>query len=101
MHLSFICAALVLVPLSSPCGTWYVAPNGLDTSPGTGNSPFATIKRAQTAASANDVVYLRGGTYFLNNSNLTANVFDVAGNWALSNALPVGVPQQFYRLGLP
>ncbi|HXT12146.1 MAG TPA: DUF1565 domain-containing protein [Candidatus Angelobacter sp.] len=45
--------------------------NGLDTNPGTIASPFATIMRAQSAAAAGDTVYLRGGTYYLKNSNLT------------------------------
>ena len=52
--------------------TWFVATNGLDTNAGTSNSPLATIAGAQTVASANDVVYLRGGTYYLDNSNITA-----------------------------
>ena len=51
--------------------TWYVATNGSDAFAGSSNAPFATIRRAQTAASAGDTVYLRGGTYYLNNSNLT------------------------------
>ena len=49
--------------------TWFVATNGLDTNIGTSNSPFATIMKAQSSASSGDVVYLRGGTYYLNNSN--------------------------------
>ena len=52
--------------------TWFVATNGVDTNPGTSNAPFATIMRAQAAASAGDTVYLRGGAYFLNTSNLSA-----------------------------
>jgi pectate lyase len=53
--------------------TWYVATNGIDSNNGTNiNNPFATIMRAQTKASSGDTVYLRGGTYFLNNANLTA-----------------------------
>jgi pectate lyase len=52
--------------------TWFVATNGVDTDDGSSNSPFATITRAQTAASANDIVYLRGGTYFLTYANVTA-----------------------------
>jgi Protein of unknown function (DUF1565) len=52
--------------------TWYVATNGIDSNTGSSNSPFATIMRAQTKASTGDTVYLRGGTYFLNNANLTA-----------------------------
>jgi hypothetical protein len=62
--------------------TWFVATNGADTvNSGTSNSPFSTITRAQTAASAGDTVYLRGGTYFLNNSNLTAT----NSPWAIVN----------------
>ena len=52
--------------------TWFVATNGVDTNTGTSNSPFATIMRTQTAAASGDTVYLRGGTYYLNNSNFTA-----------------------------
>ena len=52
--------------------TWFVATNGLDSNTGSSNSPFATITRAQNAASANDMVYLRGGTYFLTYANVTA-----------------------------
>ena len=58
-----------------------MATNGLDTNTGTSNSPFATIMRAQTAASANDTVYLRGGTYYPDNSNLTAT----NSPWAIVN----------------
>ncbi len=79
-----ICLALALVPFSSPCATWFVAPNGLDANSGTtSNSPFATLLRAQTAASSGDTVFLRGGTYFLNNSNLTAT----NSPWAIVNNL--------------
>ena len=44
--------------------TWFVATNGADTFGGTSNFPFATIMRAQTAASSGDTVWLRGGTFF-------------------------------------
>jgi len=56
---------------TSQGATWYVAPTGLDANSGTIGSPFETIMRAQTAASSGDTVYLRGGTYFLDNSHLT------------------------------
>jgi hypothetical protein len=51
---------------------YYVATNGMDTNPGTSGSPFATIMRAQSAASSGDTVYLRGGTYYLSYANVTA-----------------------------
>jgi pectate lyase len=56
---------------SAWAATYYVATIGADTNSGTINAPFATIKRAQTAAASNDVVYLRGGTYYLDNSHIT------------------------------
>jgi Pel9A-like, right handed beta helix region len=75
---------IAVVSLFSPpafSATWFVATNGLDSNLGTSNAPFATIMRAQTAASNDDTVYLRGGTYYLNNSNFT-----ITNNpWAIVN----------------
>ena len=83
--LLFLClrvGVLLLCPIATGFSTtWFVATNGLDTNAGTSNSPFATIMRAQTAASANDIVYLRGGTYFPDNSNLTTT----NNPWAIVN----------------
>jgi pectate lyase len=62
---------------------FYVATNGFDTNPGTSNRPFATITKAQADAASGDIVYLRGGTYYLNNSNLTAT----NAPWAIVNNL--------------
>ena len=64
--------ALFLGGAVTRAGTWFVAANGLDSNTGVSNSPFATITRAQTAASSGDTVWLRGGIFFLQNSNLTA-----------------------------
>ena len=61
--------------------TWFVAPGGLNSNSGSSNAPFATIMRAQTAASSGDTVYLRGGTYLLNNSNFTVT----NSPWAIVN----------------
>ena len=71
--------AWATVPVLS--ATWFVATNGVDANIGTSNSPFATIMRAQTAASSGDLVYLRRGTYYLNNSNFTAT----NAPWAIVN----------------
>jgi hypothetical protein len=49
---------------------YYVAPAGLDTNSGTIQQPFLTIQRAQTAVSAGDTVYIRGGTYMMQNSQI-------------------------------
>ena len=85
----FLAAVVLVFLLSAASGlstNWYVATNGLDTNPGTSNSPFATIMRAQSAASSNDTVYLRGGTYYLDNSNLTAT----NSPWAIVNNITKG-----------
>lgn len=57
--------ASVLLALASPAlsAEFYVAPNGLDTQPGTQAQPFATIQRAQLAVKPGDTVIIRGGKY--------------------------------------
>ncbi len=50
---------------TSALHTYYVSPSGSDTNPGTISQPFLTIQRAQTAAVACDDIYVRGGTYVM------------------------------------
>jgi len=57
--------------LSHAANTYYVAPDGSDTNPGTQASPFATIQRAQSAVSPGDTVYIRGGLYHMSESQIT------------------------------
>jgi parallel beta-helix repeat protein len=50
---------------------YYVAPNGNDTlGLGLIDSPFRTIQRAQTSVIAGDTVYVRGGTYTMQESQI-------------------------------
>lgn len=56
---------------SSGAGSWYVAPSGSDANDGSIGSPFETLMHAQSVASAGETVYLRGGTYFLDNSDIS------------------------------
>ena len=51
---------------------YYVAPTGLDTNSGTIQQPFLTIQRTQTAVVAGDTVWVRGGTYLMQNSQIAA-----------------------------
>ncbi len=62
---TFRLAALVLcgLPSLARAGEWFVSPTGNDAYPGTIDLPFASIARGQTAASAGDTVWLRGGEY--------------------------------------
>ena len=69
-HRWLICALLLAVASVANCViaagapmSWYVAPGGDDKSPGSLAQPFATVQRAQKAASAGDTVFIRGGTY--------------------------------------
>ncbi|MBL4629798.1 MAG: hypothetical protein JKY14_01065, partial [Paraglaciecola sp.] len=74
MNVNFKYLLLVSFLLSSVSWAkdFYVAPNGNDKNPGALSSPFASILAAQSAASSGDTVYLRGGTYSLNNENITS-----------------------------
>ncbi len=72
---------VILVSLPALSATWFVATNGVDANLGTSNSPFATVMHAQAAASSGDTVYLRGGNYYLDNSNLTTT----NAPWAIVN----------------
>jgi hypothetical protein len=51
---------------------YYVAPAGSDTNSGTITAPFLTIQRAQMAVVAGDTVWVRGGTYMMQNSQIAA-----------------------------
>jgi autotransporter-associated beta strand protein len=42
---------------------YYVAPNGLDTNPGTLAEPFQTVQRAASVVAPGDIAYLREGVY--------------------------------------
>lgn len=64
-------ALLFLFAGVSRAANFYVAPGGSDAAAGSEAAPFATIMRAQTAASAGDTVWLRGGTYLLDNTHIT------------------------------
>lgn len=50
---------------------WFIAPDGSDANAGSSNAPFATIRKAQAVSHSGDTVWLRGGTYHLDNSHLT------------------------------
>lgn len=63
-----VSVALGLLVFGAPvtafaANTYYVAPNGKDSAPGTMDAPWATIGHAQTVAQAGDTVYFRAGKY--------------------------------------
>lgn len=49
---------------------FFVAPGGDDSHAGTRAAPFATLQRAQTAVAPGDTVWVRGGTYRMNEAQI-------------------------------
>ncbi|MEZ0385461.1 MAG: right-handed parallel beta-helix repeat-containing protein [Verrucomicrobium sp.] len=77
MSLRLQCIALVLHALLVTAGhsaNWYVAPEpaGQDEADGSLEKPFATISRAQEAASPGDTVLVRGGRYTMTDTMITS-----------------------------
>ena len=54
------------VSVTLNAATYYVAPGGSDSNPGTLSQPFFTLNKAWTVVSAGDIIYMRGGTYRYN-----------------------------------
>lgn len=75
--------------------TYFVAPDGSDSNPGTSNAPFATPQKAVTATLApGDTIYIRGGNYALNSKvSPGSSKVGAAGNpiklWAYPGEQPV------------
>lgn len=67
-------------PPSIPQGlhTYYIAPNGSDTDSGTVTSPFLTVQHAQSVAIPGDIIYIRGGNYVMQESQIVKddNLYD-------------------------
>jgi parallel beta-helix repeat protein len=74
---AFVAALVAAITAAAPIQArdWYVAPNGIDGSPGTVAEPLATLAHAVGRASAGDSILLeRGGTYFASGLNAGSNL---------------------------
>jgi hypothetical protein len=61
-----ICFLLFLSPIQPYAASYYVAPTGNDSNPGTVSQPFASLRRAQQAIRGSQgTIFLRDGTYYL------------------------------------
>jgi hypothetical protein len=84
---SFVLA--FLLPFTAQAAsTYYVATDGKDANAGTQAAPFATVTRAQTAATAGDTVLIRGGTYAITTGS--SGCGSPASQTATSNAMTLG-----------
>ena len=97
------------VSLTLSGATYYVAPNGSDSNPGTQTQPFFTLNKAWTVVAAGDIIYMRGGTYHYGTTfNVLTNKSGTSGNtikvWAYPGEFPVidyaGVNLTGQKMGL-
>ncbi len=65
----FCCCLFISFSLSAK--QIFVSPEGDDINEGTIESPFWSIQKAQSVASAGDTVYIRGGTYSITASDIS------------------------------
>jgi hypothetical protein len=69
--LLFASCLLAVHAAEEPTGkSWYIAPTGDDTAAGTLEQPFATLAHAQQAVAPGDTVFVRGGTYALQEAQI-------------------------------
>ncbi|HEY3760449.1 MAG TPA: DUF1565 domain-containing protein [Verrucomicrobiae bacterium] len=71
LKIAVMLMSLMLVSPRVLSANWYLATNGLDTNPGTQAAPFATLMKAQSAASSGDTVFINAGTYYPTNQFAT------------------------------
>jgi hypothetical protein len=64
-----VCILLLTVVLL-PASEYYIATTGNDKNAGSFAAPFASIMRAQQTAIPGDTIFIRGGTYRMNESQI-------------------------------
>ncbi|HET6555701.1 MAG TPA: T9SS type A sorting domain-containing protein [Prolixibacteraceae bacterium] len=92
----------VLSTILANAATYYLSPNGSDTSGnGSSSSPWFTINKAWSVAKAGDIIYLKGGTYRYNSTQSLMNNGGSSGNpikiWAVEGEKPVITPSGEYN----
>lgn len=61
---------LLCLPIVLTAKEYYVATNGNDTNIGTIDSPFGTLSHAQSVVVPGDIIYIRGGKYTIEESQI-------------------------------
>lgn len=93
LKLNLLILFCISICLSVSGTTYYIAPNGKDSNPGTSSSPFFTLNKAWAVISAGDLVYLRGGTYYFSTSQELTGKNGTSPNpikiWAYPGETPV------------
>src|SRR5437016_586929 len=81
-RLSFLLLGLFSLAAVTHAATYYVAPSGSNSNPGTLAAPFATLQKAHDIANPGDTIYMRGGTY-------TSPQVDISRNGSSGNYINV------------
>ena len=80
IRLRLVALGLALAASAASAGEFYVAPDGDDAAAGSLDRPFASLQRAQHAASPGDTVWVRGGQYTFSGTDRDIGVlFDKSG----------------------
>lgn len=88
---------LVLFPNAANANTYYVSPTGSDSNPGTITAPFATCEKLSSVLKAGDIAYVRGGTYRVNKSASSSNLWTIQNlNGTSSNPIIIAAYQGEY-----
>lgn len=78
---------LFFLPVLLHAATYYLSPNGNDTSGnGTIGAPWFTLNKAWTAVAAGDVIYMRGGTYAYSSTQILSGKNGTSNNRILITA---------------
>jgi len=77
---SFLALALSSWAVAAQAATYYVAPGGSNSNPGTIAAPLQTLQKAHDIANPGDTIYMRGGTYPLTDSAVQINRSGSSGN---------------------
>ena len=64
--------SFIFIHVVSFAATYYVAPDGKDTNPGTKARPFQTLQKAQSFVLPGDTVFIRGGIYQMQESQINS-----------------------------
>lgn len=69
-----ITLAFLLTCITACCfaATYFVAPTGNDNNPGTKELPFASLQKAQSRVGPGDTVFIRGGRYVMQESQIAS-----------------------------
>ncbi len=76
---SLLSLMLSSMAAATNAATFYVAPNGSNSNPGTIASPFATLQKAHDIANPGDTIYMRGGSYVLNDAAVQISRSGISG----------------------